>query len=707
MAGIDIISDSTGKEIVAAIQSTDVAQARILEINTAAEAKKNEVLESIQTSVRSEVANEVAEISGRLDNIIAHNQDTNGNSELIDLRTDINGVTHESAGSAVRSQVNELKGDLTDSKVGFDKLNYYAKFENGDLSNGTLNNKIKYRVATNDLISFDRDISLLISSDFKIRLFYFVDGDYSSYSNWSTNRFVIPANTVFKIVIRRSVEDTEEIANVNDFVSALQFETKIYEDIRKNAEIINRLDLDFKSNVNQGKYQPEFIDDVFVKWKDGTTDDDTTYFSTDYIPVVSGFIYNLTSRVTSEQVGYAFYDSDKQYISGATMRNTESGVKTFTAIAPQNAKYVRFSGVKSYKNRSYFEMVGLVNGIINKFNEIDTKLKNENIYWVFHLDCARKYFTVDNVKVLIDKISSAGFNQLQIHFSEDSGFRFALDDMTVIDEDGNTYDLTPCLGGNENSTMWFTRADMDTIINYAQSKNIDIVPSLDMPGHMGRILNIFSQFKYNGSNTLDITNDTAVKFAKAIVNKYAKYFASRGCNYWNIGYDEIVGSTGFDTFYTEGNYQKVVDFANELIDVVKKYNMTPRIYNEPVYYNKDYKYYIRKDAEIYYWYTDWAEYTLPDEMMKSGYKLINNTYAYYWILDKPDSSVTVDLLNSTDLLRNFYHRTTTEKGSGATLCVWCDSANTSSSAGDGGDSVVSSIAPLIEAFGNAIKRSLQ
>ena len=47
MAGIDIISDSTGKEIVAAIQWTDVAQARILEINTAAETKKNEVLESI------------------------------------------------------------------------------------------------------------------------------------------------------------------------------------------------------------------------------------------------------------------------------------------------------------------------------------------------------------------------------------------------------------------------------------------------------------------------------------------------------------------------------------------------------------------------------------------------------------------------------------------------------------------------------------
>ena len=58
MAGIDIISDSTGKEIVAAIQSTDVAQARILEINTAAEAKKNEVLESIPEDYRN-IANEV------------------------------------------------------------------------------------------------------------------------------------------------------------------------------------------------------------------------------------------------------------------------------------------------------------------------------------------------------------------------------------------------------------------------------------------------------------------------------------------------------------------------------------------------------------------------------------------------------------------------------------------------------------------------
>ena len=65
MAGIDIISDSTGKEIVAAIKSTDVAQARILEINTAAEAKKNEVLESIPEDY-SNISKEVDELKSDL-----------------------------------------------------------------------------------------------------------------------------------------------------------------------------------------------------------------------------------------------------------------------------------------------------------------------------------------------------------------------------------------------------------------------------------------------------------------------------------------------------------------------------------------------------------------------------------------------------------------------------------------------------------------
>ena len=42
--------------------------------------------------------------NARVDNIIAHNNDTNGNTELVDIRLDIYGETHKSAGAAIRDQ---------------------------------------------------------------------------------------------------------------------------------------------------------------------------------------------------------------------------------------------------------------------------------------------------------------------------------------------------------------------------------------------------------------------------------------------------------------------------------------------------------------------------------------------------------------------------------------------------------------------------
>lgn len=52
---------------------------------------------------------EIDEINSRVDNIIAHNDDTEGNSELIDIRTGTDGTVYNSAGNAVRTQISAVK----------------------------------------------------------------------------------------------------------------------------------------------------------------------------------------------------------------------------------------------------------------------------------------------------------------------------------------------------------------------------------------------------------------------------------------------------------------------------------------------------------------------------------------------------------------------------------------------------------------------
>lgn len=327
-------------------------------------------------------------------------------------------------------------------------------------------------------------------------------------------------------------------------------------------------------------------------------------------------------------------------------------------------------------------------------------------YWIVSLDCGRKYFSVANIKTLIDECSTAKVNQLQLHFSENEGFRFALNDM-LIPANGIYYDLTPCLGGSESSSSWYTESDMDEIIAYARAKGISIVPSLDMPGHMGRILSKFTQFKLDNTNTLNIKDSLAVNFAKGIVDKYASYFASKGCRWYNMGYDEIKGwATGFPEFYSNGEFQYVVDFANELATVIKSHGLIPRAFNEPFHYNNDSNYQIDTDIECLYWdgsITNEVVATAPT-LQSLGYSLINSNEKYYWVLNSA-RQVTAEYLASADLLKGFNTTTTTQDGIGAMFCIWCDNP-TNYQSGDGGTGVITDITPLITAYGQAIQTAI-
>ena len=66
---------------------------------------------SIVQSTPSETA--YAKVNARLDSIIADGQQTEGNTELIDIRTGADNITYQTAGTAVRSQFTNLSSDVS------------------------------------------------------------------------------------------------------------------------------------------------------------------------------------------------------------------------------------------------------------------------------------------------------------------------------------------------------------------------------------------------------------------------------------------------------------------------------------------------------------------------------------------------------------------------------------------------------------------
>ena len=191
----------------------------------------------------------------------------------------------------------------------------------------------------------------------------------------------------------------------------------------------------------------------------------------------------------------------------------------------------------------------------------ETQAADSSFMKIFHLDCGRKYFTKDWILALINEISAAGYTHLQLALGND-GMRFLLDDMSLT-VNGTTYSsenvAAAIHAGNEKyhdfTVDELTEKEMDAIIAHAKEKNIEILPLINTPGHMDAILDAatsltYTDCAYNGSSrTIDVTNDTAVAFTQALLQKYVTGY-SYASNWSNtrvcgtiLNAESVVGAT--------------------------------------------------------------------------------------------------------------------------------------------------------------------
>lgn len=309
-------------------------------------------------------------------------------------------------------------------------------------------------------------------------------------------------------------------------------------------------------------------------------------------------------------------------------------------------------------------------------------------YRAVMLDCGRKYFSVDNIKKLIDTMAQYGYNQLQLSFGN-GGCRFLLDDMSLSFKGvtmGSDTVKTNITNGNykfNGDTRYLSQTDMDAIITYAEKKGIEIVPMLNMLGHATAIV---YKTNYSSSGNLNINNETSRYYGYALLKKYAEYFAGKGCKYFSFGADE--------SGYTGNN---MTAFLTGCANVIVEAGMIPRAFNDATNGAT-----MPTTVQITYWHIEKNSQS-ASALANAGYEMINTHGRWYYVIktaqngeinskywqgkvNTAETSVELPVMKATKMdngtwvgLNEYFdanpgYGSTIAASKGTMFCIWCDAS---------------------------------
>ncbi len=185
------------------------------------------------------------------------------------------------------------------------------------------------------------------------------------------------------------------------------------------------------------------------------------------------------------------------------------------------------------------------------------------------LDVSRHFFTVDEVKAYIDKMSEYKFNIFHWHLTDDQGWRIEIKALPKLTEVGawrverhgrfGKSRTTPKPTEKTTYGGFYSQEQIKDIVQYATERNITIVPEIDIPGHSMAALAAypelstkkepkyvapgtkFSEWYGNGKfkmlieNTLNPTDEKVYDFIDKVFTEVAELFPGK---YIHMGGDE-------------------------------------------------------------------------------------------------------------------------------------------------------------------------
>jgi hexosaminidase len=134
------------------------------------------------------------------------------------------------------------------------------------------------------------------------------------------------------------------------------------------------------------------------------------------------------------------------------------------------------------------------------------------------LDVSRHFFTIDEVKKMIDEMVMYKFNVLQLHLTDDQGWRVeikALPELTKtgawrVPRTGLWWDRkSPEKGEKATYGGFYSQDEIKDLIKYARERFVNILPEIEAPGHS---MAAIASYPYLSSTGLNYTVNPGSKF---------------------------------------------------------------------------------------------------------------------------------------------------------------------------------------------------
>jgi len=250
-----------------------------------------------------------------------------------------------------------------------------------------------------------------------------------------------------------------------------------------------------------------------------------------------------------------------------------------------------------------------------------------------HLDVSRHFFSIAYLEKFIDLMALYKFNKFHLHLTDDQGWRIEIKKYPKLTEEGawrtfNNQD-TICMNlaktnpdfaidpkhiiQKDGKTLYggfYTQEEMKGLVAYAMARHIDIIPEIDMPGHMMAAINNYPFLSSDGESSkwgklfttpICPCKETTYEFAQNVFTEIMSIFPSK---YIHIGGDEV-DRTSWET-------------AESCKELMEKNNIKTTAELQSYFINRMEKFFNAKGRQLIGW----------DEILEDG--ISSTAVVMYW-----------------------------------------------------------------------------